>query len=401
MTLKDELEILRGEPIEVFDGDPMDIPCVEMSDTEKLCKHPVVSVQMCAYNHEPYIRQAIEGVMMQQTDFEFELVIGEDCSQDKTREICFEYQKKYPDKIRVLWWHENVSKLGGNSRRVQARCRGEFIALCEGDDYWIDPLKLQKQVDVMRKYPNVGLCFCGAKIYSSQENKWNVWNEAFDGFSPGLIKSRKYILWTMLGRNPYQSPKSEFWQMTVTFMFRLSILSRAQRTFDLFRWKLYVSDSIWCIGVGALSDVYYIADNVAVYRQMSTGVTLSKGAWCGRDTLLVRLYYYREVFKIAWFSLPQKILERYIYFVMGAMGESLTKRREYIKRITSKFFMDGIFRRIVCRLLLLTFYRPFTRRRPIFSLICRVRTLLLSFDSSKELDAIYTQSGAIYASPNA
>ena len=66
---------------------------------------------MITYNHEPFIRQAIEGVMMQKTDFEFELIIGEDASQDKTREICLEYQKKYPDKIRVLWWHENLYKI--------------------------------------------------------------------------------------------------------------------------------------------------------------------------------------------------------------------------------------------------------------------------------------------------
>ena len=94
MTVKEEFEMLRGEPIKVFEGDSMNIPCIETSDAEKLCKHPIVSVHMLAYNHEPYIRQAIEGVMMQQTDFEFELVIGEDCSTDKTREICFEYQKR-------------------------------------------------------------------------------------------------------------------------------------------------------------------------------------------------------------------------------------------------------------------------------------------------------------------
>ena len=157
MTLKEELEILRGEPIGVFTGDPMDIPCIETSDAEKLCKRPVVSVHMITYNHEPYIRQAIEGVMMQKTNFEFELVIGEDCSQDKTREICFEYQKKYPEKIRVLWWHENVTKFGGNGRRVTTHCRGEFIAFCEGDDYWIDPFKLQKQITLMRR-EQAGLC---------------------------------------------------------------------------------------------------------------------------------------------------------------------------------------------------------------------------------------------------
>ena len=157
MTLKKELEILSGEPIEVFDGDPMDIPCIETSDSEKLCKNPVVSVHMVTYNHEPYIRQAIEGVLMQQTDFEFELVIGEDCSTDRTREICFEYQKKHPDKVRVLWWHENVSKLGGNSRRVRARCRGDYIAFCERDDYWTDDKKLRGQVALMRKQ-DAGLC---------------------------------------------------------------------------------------------------------------------------------------------------------------------------------------------------------------------------------------------------
>lgn len=157
MTLKKELEILRGEPITIFDGDPMKIPCIETSDAGKLCKHPIVSVHMITYNHEQYIRQAIEGVMMQKTDFEFELVIGEDCSTDKTREICFEYQRKYPDKIRVLWWHENVSRFGGNGIRNRAHCRGEFIAYCEGDDYWTDCNKLQKQVDIIRKY-DAGLC---------------------------------------------------------------------------------------------------------------------------------------------------------------------------------------------------------------------------------------------------
>lgn len=157
MSLKEELEILQGVPFEVFDGNPADIPCIETSDREKLCQHPVVSVCMVTYNHAPYIRQAIEGVMMQKTDFEFELVIGEDASQDKTREICFEYQKKFPDKIRVLWWHENVSKLGGNGRRVRAHCRGEFIAFCEGDDYWIDNNRLSKQVSHIRKHA-AGLC---------------------------------------------------------------------------------------------------------------------------------------------------------------------------------------------------------------------------------------------------
>ncbi len=163
MTEKQAMEIIKARPFQLWaDKDPMTIPCHETSDAERLCKTPVVSVNMITYNHEPYIRQAIEGVMMQKTDFEFELVIGEDCSTDRTREICFEYQKKFPDKIRVLWSEENLYQhphpAGDNSRRTIAHCRGAFIAFCEGDDYWTDPTKLQRQVDVMRRYPDVSLC---------------------------------------------------------------------------------------------------------------------------------------------------------------------------------------------------------------------------------------------------
>jgi len=158
MTVRSELASLRHEPMLQLVDDPMTIPCIEASDATRLCAHPLVSVSMITYNHEAFIRQAIEGVLMQKTDFDFELVIGEDCSTDATREICFEYQRRCPERVRVLWWHENVTKFGGNGSRVRARCRGEFIAFCEGDDYWTDPNKLQKQVDIMRKYPQVSLC---------------------------------------------------------------------------------------------------------------------------------------------------------------------------------------------------------------------------------------------------
>ncbi len=318
MKLKEELEILRGEPIKVFEGDPRDIPCIETSDPEKLCKNPVVSVHMITYNHEPYIREAIEGVMMQKTDFEFELVIGEDCSQDKTREICFEYQKKYPDKIRVLWWHENVSVFGGNARRVTAHCRGEFIAFCEGDDYWIDPLKLQKQVDVMRKCPNVGLCFTGAKIYKEDESgTWISWNQNKDGFDPGLIDRQRYVLWTIFGKDPVQGWGDEWWQMTATFFVRASTLVKARAKYEIFSWKLFVGDSVLCLGIGSISDVYYLQDETAVYRQMRTGITIRKVSFCNRDTLLVRFYYLLNSLHLSYDDVSPKLITCYITSVLN------------------------------------------------------------------------------------
>ena len=292
MTFKEELETLRGEPIEVFDGGPMGIPCIETSDAERLCRHPVVSVHMITYNHEPYIRQAIEGVMMQKTDFEFELVIGEDCSQDRTREICFEYQKRYPDKIRVLWWHENVSELGGNYQRVEARCRGEFIALCEGDDYWIDPLKLQKQVDVMRKCPSVGYCFTGAKVLSEIPHdhprlrsfaikKWhgNMFDFDLGTYKPGLV------------------PKDEFWNnrwiypRTCTVLFRQKFYKRLKQDLDIFSWRLRLGDALLWNAFPFVSDAYYLADITAVYRLNAGGISFSGDCLLPVDHAVVDAYF--------------------------------------------------------------------------------------------------------------
>ena len=290
MTQKEELEILRGDPIEVFDGDPMDIPCIETSDTEKLCKHPVVSVHMITYNHEPYIRQAIEGVMMQKTDFEFELVIGEDCSQDKTREICFEYQKKYPDKIRVLWWHENVLKYGGNGRRVLARCRGEFIAFCEGDDYWIDPFKLQKQVDVMRKYTDVGLCFCGSETFYQETGIKELWCPG--SFPNGEMKGEFFFNLHLLGGNMMRQDGREDFIQTATTLVRTSVLKAVKEKFkDLFSFKLMIGDTTMWLGISFLSDVYFLNEVVSVYRINAGGVTCRQRGKVARDACLVRLYY--------------------------------------------------------------------------------------------------------------
>ena len=295
MTLKEELEILRGEPIKVCEGNPMDIPCIETSDPEKLCKNPVVSVHMLTYNHEPYIRQAIEGVMMQKTDFEFELVIGEDCSQDKTREICFEYQKKYPDKIRVLWWHENLGKVGhpagGNGKRTTAHCRGEFIAFCEGDDYWIDPLKLQKQVDVMWEHPNVGLCFTNATILQQETGISSNW-EGSKCYAPGLMPGNRFFSMYSYGIDPGRG-QIDAWGlfiMTASCVIRKSLLYKLQKRYEIFSWRLLLGDKQLWLGLATLSDVYYISDKTTIYRR-NNGSAMARNA-CGiyRDSAISKIF---------------------------------------------------------------------------------------------------------------
>ena len=129
-----------------------------------------VSVCMITYNHESYIHQAIEGVLTQNTTFPYKLVIGEDYSADGTRKICQEYANLYPDKIDLLPSSSNLGMQRNFSRTLNV-CTGKYIALCEGDDYWTDPMKLQKQIDILENENHIGKSF-KLGVYRSFEWCW-------------------------------------------------------------------------------------------------------------------------------------------------------------------------------------------------------------------------------------
>jgi len=118
---------------------------------------------MITYNHEAYIVQAMEGVLMQKCNFSIELIIGEDCSTDKTRQICNDYALKHSE-INLLATETNLGMMPNFIRTLRA-CTGKYIAICEGDDYWTDPLKLQKQVDFLEKHGDYGLVWTDVDFY--------------------------------------------------------------------------------------------------------------------------------------------------------------------------------------------------------------------------------------------
>lgn len=134
------------------------------------------SVSIITYNHAPFIAQAIESVLAQRTDFEFEVLIGEDDSSDDTREIVRGYQAKYPDRIRLfLNDRKNVVYVNGkptglwNFANNLRHTRGEYVALLDGDDYWTSPLKLQKQVDFLEQNRDCALCFHNVRLLDESE----------------------------------------------------------------------------------------------------------------------------------------------------------------------------------------------------------------------------------------
>lgn len=130
---------------------------------------PLVSICCLTYNMEKYIRQTLESFLMQSTTFPFEIIIHDDASTDNTREIIEEYASKYPAIIKTILQEENMhSKSGFNFQYTDVfpNAIGKYIAYCDGDDYWIDPLKLQKQVDYLESNPDYGLVHTKAVIYS-------------------------------------------------------------------------------------------------------------------------------------------------------------------------------------------------------------------------------------------
>ena len=116
-----------------------------------------VSICCITYNQEKYISQALESFLMQKTDFNFEIIIGDDCSSDDTNQILLAYQTIYPNKINVISQKKNIGGIN-NQMSTLNKAKGKYIAMCDGDDFWIDPLKLQKQVDFMNQQQDCVIC---------------------------------------------------------------------------------------------------------------------------------------------------------------------------------------------------------------------------------------------------
>ncbi|WP_304757311.1 glycosyltransferase [uncultured Muribaculum sp.] len=148
---------------------------------------PLVTICCITYNHAAYIRECLNGFLMQETNFKFEVVIHDDASTDETQSIIKEYCEKYPNVFSPIFQHVNQYSKGIKSI-IQTFCvpqfRGKYIAMCEGDDYWIDPYKLQKQVDFLESHPDYGMCYTKVKRFVQKNNKfideWGGPNETMD-----------------------------------------------------------------------------------------------------------------------------------------------------------------------------------------------------------------------------
>ena len=133
---------------------------------------PKLTIHCITYNHEKYIAQALESFVMQKTNFHFEAIIGDDASTDRTQEIIKKYVNKHPDILKAVLRKKNVGPYN-NSVDIFNRINSKYVSLCEGDDFFTDPLKLQKQVDFLDAHPEYSICFHPVKVFYEDNSQPN------------------------------------------------------------------------------------------------------------------------------------------------------------------------------------------------------------------------------------
>lgn len=247
---------------------------------------PLISVFMTTYNHQPYIARAIDSVLEQKTKFPFELVIGEDCSTDGTREIVMKYQEKYPNIIRVVTSDTNVGT-HKNLARTMAACQGKYLAFCEGDNYWHDRKKLEKQCKYLEAHPECGL------VHSDQNRYFEEYDMEIENFFRTTNNLPPEDLCVFKGWNGYNI-------MSCTVMTRKKLLEKVLSDSNIYNNDKYTgaTDTPMFIELSMLSDIHYINEAMSTYtvraESASNAQNLPENAKFVRSTIDCHLYLARK-----------------------------------------------------------------------------------------------------------
>ena len=226
----------------------------------------LVAIHCLVYNHEPYLRDCFEGFVMQKTNFRFVAIVHDDCSTDHSADIIREYEAKYPDIFRPIYETENqYSKNDGSLGRIMNEAidatGAKYIAMCEGDDYWIDPLKLQKQVDILETDETLMMCCTNCSVVDNHSQTIHpVRPEA-------VVKDNNEGRYTIRDffRDIHQYP-------TPTVVIRNSHKDEVRAKFEHTQNKWLGDWTLWiCLLI--FGDMYYIDEVTAAYRVNPTSIT--------------------------------------------------------------------------------------------------------------------------------
>ncbi len=221
---------------------------------------PLVSICCTCYNQEKYIRETLDGFLMQKTNFPYEIIIFDDASTDSTQDIILEYKSRYPDIFRLFLQKENLWQIKGISGTETIsfpNARGKYIAMCEGDDYWIDPYKLQKEVDFLESHPDYGLVHTRHQVYIQEEDRFE-----------DLIQEKHTgdIFHQLLFDNEIA---------TLTSLMRTELVHAAIRDHFYVKGFVALDYPLW-LYISHFSKVHFLEDVTAVYRKLPESASNSK-----------------------------------------------------------------------------------------------------------------------------
>lgn len=211
---------------------------------------PMVTIWCLAYNHQDYIRQCLDGFVMQKTNFKFEAIVHEDASTDGTAAIVREYAEKHPDIIKPIFETENQwHKTDGSLDRIFIEnCTGKYVAMCEGDDFWTDSLKLQKQVDFLESHPDYSMCF---------HNAMNLWEDGhMEPFS--AVEDREYTAEDIF---------SNWMVPTASVVFKKDVIDSVFFKTTILGANLLYGDTPLFLSCAKFGNVRGISDCMSIYRR--------------------------------------------------------------------------------------------------------------------------------------
>lgn len=293
----------------------------------------LVTIECLVYNHEPYIRQCLDGFVKQKTNFKFKAIIHDDCSTDNSRQIISEYAEKYPDIIIPIYEKENQYSKGTNNIQgiINEYLNTKYTAFCEGDDYWIDENKLQMQFDYMESNSNCGLCYTNFKIQYGLSEKYvdNALLLYADQIYSNLNDMENWII-----KTPYTAPMSWF--------FRTDLLKKEYEAFYEINKHNYDDTFVLFAYFLGHSEIHCFEKNITcVYRLLQESASHSRNVT--RLFQISKGILFEQLFLIDYFNLSE-ILKRdcianftnqkrvIIYQILTTSGSELGKYTNYITK---------------------------------------------------------------------
>lgn len=313
-------------------------------------KNKKVSVYCLAYNHEKYIRNTLEGFVNQVTDFEYEVFVHDDASTDGTKKIIQEYERNYPEMIRGIYQTKNQYSQGKKivANFIVPRLNGEYVAICEGDDYWCDTCKLQKQVDFLEQNPEYSACVHNTEVIEMDSGHRRLMNPSLEAYDLDI-------------RHVLLEGGSDYHTSSVVYRMEYAKIVYSDECPDFFKAAKGFGDYPLAIYLTLKGKVKYLPDIMSVYRygtpgSWSAGLKDIERFKAMRHTAIAMLKSVDEYTNYELHSHIQSIIEeRYWEILMRSTDLRVLKNRE-IREVFDKMSLEQKVKTLI-KLLFLNNYR--------------------------------------------